>query len=128
MGGVLEVLGAFDVQDVEFGDNASGPESVNQGLVGPNHFAGGPVLHQLNEDGVTVDLVQVHDVLVPMAQFLWKMPWLVGEDLLGGLIFHVKDAYEDGALFLCWSWRGASVAVNSTVTVVQCWCGLLGGP
>ncbi len=52
---------------MEFGDNASSPELVNQGLIGPNHFASGPVLHRLNEDGVTVDLGQDHDVLVSMA-------------------------------------------------------------
>jgi hypothetical protein len=64
--GVIEVLGAFVVQDVEFGDKGSSPELVNQGLVGPNHFAGGPVCHWLDEDGVVVDLNQDHDVLVPM--------------------------------------------------------------
>ncbi len=128
MDGVLEVLGAFVVYDVEFGDNASDPELVKQGLIGPNHFAGGPVLHWLNEDGVAVDLSQDHDVLVPTAQFLWEAPRLVGEDLLGGLVFHVKDAYEDGALFLCRAWQGTSVAVTSIVTVVQCWCSLLGLP
>jgi hypothetical protein len=86
---VLEILRAYIVQDVEFGDNAGSPESVNQGLVCPNHFAGGPVLHRLDEDGIAVDLGQDHDVLVPAARFLWKAPWLVGEDLLCGLIFHV---------------------------------------
>jgi hypothetical protein len=85
---------------VEFGDNVSSPELVNQGLIGLNDFAGGPVLYRLNEDGATVDLGQDHDVLVPMARFLREAPRLVGEDLLGGLVFHVKDAYEDGALFL----------------------------
>jgi hypothetical protein len=128
VGGVLEVLGAFDVQDVEFGDNASGPELVNQGLVGPNHFACNPVLHWLNEDGVTVNLGQDHDVLVPTAHFFWEAPWLVSEDLLGGLVFHVKNAYEDGALFLCQAWQSAGVAVNGIITVIQCWCSLLGGP
>ncbi len=113
---------------MEFGDDASGPESVNQGLIGPNHFTGGPVLHWLDEDGVTVTLGQDHDVLVPTARFLWEAPRLVGEDLLGGLIFHVKGAYEDGVLFLCQAWQGASVAVTSIVTVVQCWCSLLGAP
>jgi hypothetical protein len=52
---------------VEFGDNASSPELVNQGLIGLNHFTGGPVLHWLGEDGVTVNLGQDHDVLVSMA-------------------------------------------------------------
>jgi hypothetical protein len=65
--GVLEVLRAFIVQDVEFGDYAGSPELVDQGLLCPNHFVGGPVLHQLNEDSITVDLGQDHDVLVPMA-------------------------------------------------------------
>jgi hypothetical protein len=64
--GVLEVLGAFVVQDVEFGDNVGGPESTDQDLECPNHFTSGPVLHQLNEDSVTVNLGQDHDVLVPM--------------------------------------------------------------
>jgi hypothetical protein len=62
---VLEVLRAFVVQDVEFGDNAGGPESVDQGLVCPNHFACSPVLHGLNEDSITVNLSQDHDVLIP---------------------------------------------------------------
>ena len=52
---------------MEFGDNASGPELVNQGLIGPNHCTGSPVLHWINEDGVAVDLGQDHDVLVHMA-------------------------------------------------------------
>ncbi len=104
--GVLEVLRAFVVQDVEFGDNASGPELVDQGLICPNHFASSPVLHQLNEDSVTFDLGQDHDVFVPTACFFWEAPWLVGEDLLDGLIFHVQDAYEDGALYLGWAWCG----------------------
>jgi hypothetical protein len=64
---VLEVLRAFIVQDVEFGDNAGSPESVNQGLVCPNHFACGPVLHQLNEDSITVKISQDHDVVIPTA-------------------------------------------------------------
>ncbi len=128
MDGVLEILGAFVVQDVEFGDNAGGPELVNQGLVSPNHFTSSPVLHWLNEDSVPVDLGQDHDVLVPMAQFFWEAPWQVGEDLLGGLVFHAKDTYEDGVLFLCRAWQGAGVAGNGIVTVVQCRCSLLGGP
>ncbi len=118
MGGVLEVLGAFVVNDVELGDNASGHELVNQGLIGPNHFAGSPVLHWLDEDCVAVAVGQDHDVLVPTAQFLWEAPRLVGEDLLGGLVFHVKNAYEDGAYFLCRAWQGTSVTVTSIVTVV----------
>ncbi len=52
---------------MEFGNNASGPELVNQGLIGPNHFAGGPVLHGLYEDGIPVGFGQDHDVLVPTA-------------------------------------------------------------
>jgi hypothetical protein len=110
---------------VEFGDNTSGLELVNQGLIGLNHFTGCPVLHRLIEDGVAVNLGQDHDVLVPAAKFLWEAPRLVGEDLLGGLVFSVKDAYEDGALFLCRAWQGASVAVTSIVTVLQFWCSLL---
>ncbi len=116
MDSVLEVLGAF----------ASSPELVNQGLIGLNHFASGPVFHWLNEDGVAVDLGQDHDVLVPTLSFLWEAPRLVGEDLLGGLAFHFKDAYEDGALFLCQAWQGASVAVTRIVTAIQCGCSLLG--
>jgi hypothetical protein len=126
--GVLEILGALVVQDVEFRDNAGGPELVNQGLVSPNHFASGPLLHWLDEDSVAVNLSQDHDVLVLRARFLWEAPWLVDEDLLGGLVFHVKDAYEDGVLFLCQMWQGAGVAVDGIVTVIQCQCSLLGGP
>ncbi len=37
----------------------------------------------------------------PQLDFFWKAPRFVGEDLLGGLVFHVKVAHEDGALFLC---------------------------
>ncbi len=125
---VLKVLRAFVVQDVKFGDNAGGPEAVDQGLVCPNHSACGPVLHWLNEDSITVDLSQDHDVLIPMAGFLWEAPWSVSEDLLGGLVFHVQDADEDGALFLGWAWCGIGVAVKGLVTVIQCWCSLLGGP
>ncbi len=65
--GVLKIFRAFIVQDVEFGDNAGGSELVNQGLVCPNHFACGPVLHQLNKDTITVDLSQDHDVLMHTA-------------------------------------------------------------
>jgi hypothetical protein len=65
--GVLEGLRAFVVQNVEFGDNAGGPELVNQSLVCPNHYAGSPDLHRLNEDSITVNLDQDHDVLVPTA-------------------------------------------------------------
>jgi hypothetical protein len=71
----------------------------NQSLIGLNHFTDGPVLHWLDEDGVAVALGQDHDVLVPMAHFLWEAPRLVSEDLLGGLVFHIKDACEDSALF-----------------------------
>ena len=51
----------------QFGDNVSNPESVNQGLIGPNHFAGSPALHWFDEDGITVDLGQDHDVFAPTA-------------------------------------------------------------
>ena len=64
---VLEAMRVFVVQDVEFGENAGGSELVNQGLVCPNHFASGPVLHRLNKDSITVNLSQDHDVLIPMA-------------------------------------------------------------
>ncbi len=75
---------------------------VNQGLIGQNYFPGSPVLHPLDEDGIFVTLGHDHDVMVPTARFSWVVPRLVSEDLLGGLAFHVKDAYDDGALFLCW--------------------------
>ncbi len=42
---VLDILRAFVVQDVEFGDNTGSPELVDQGLVCPYHVACGPVLH-----------------------------------------------------------------------------------
>jgi hypothetical protein len=63
---VFEVLRAFGDQDVELGDNAAGPELVDQGLICPNHSARSPVLCRLNEDSITVDLGQDHDVLVPI--------------------------------------------------------------
>jgi hypothetical protein len=43
---------------------------------------------------------------------------LVGEDLLGGLVLYVQDAYEDGTLFLGWAWYGVCVAVKGLVTIV----------
>jgi hypothetical protein len=50
-----------------FWDNAGGSELVDQDLLCPNHCACSPVLYRLNEDSITVDLTQDHDVLIPTA-------------------------------------------------------------
>ena len=46
----FEVCGAFIVKDVFFGEDARGVQARDECLIGPNHFAGGSILHRFDED------------------------------------------------------------------------------
>ena len=54
--GGFEVLRAFIVQNVVFGDNVGCTQPVDQCLVGPNHLSRSTILHGFRQNDVTVTL------------------------------------------------------------------------
>ena len=61
---LFEISRALVVKDVVFGGEASAFQSVNEGLIRADHFAGCAIFHWFLEDSVAVGVHQDHDVLV----------------------------------------------------------------
>jgi hypothetical protein len=68
-------------------------------LISSDHLACYAIFHGCNQDCITVNIVQYHDVLIAPA-FFWKSSWLIGEDGADGLILCVLYPDENAVLFL----------------------------
>ena len=75
---LLESIGTFVVQDVEFGGKAIGLELGVEAGPGVCELTGLSCLEWLGEDGVAVMIVEDHDVVVATRRLDGKLPGLIG--------------------------------------------------
>jgi hypothetical protein len=92
------------------GDNAGPFQSEQDWVVCPYHLGVLAVCHGLNKDGVAINFIHNHDVLVAMKRLGGELAGLVGGH---GFAYHVRWVYKL-CTFLPWRWEMLHVSNGST--------------
>ena len=104
---VFEVLRAFIVKDMQFGEDHGFCQSIDEHLVSAHHLSRCTVFHWLDENCIAVNFGEYHDILIAAARLFGKSPGLISVDFESGL---VSDVVSGGKKCLFFA-KGASTCV-----------------
>ena len=101
---VFEVLQAFVVEDMQFGEDHGFCQSIDERLVSAHHLSRCTVFHWLDENCIAVNFGEYHDILIAAARLFGKSPGLIRVDFESGLVGDVVSGGKNCAFFA----KGAS--------------------
>ena len=96
---VFEVLRAFVVEDMQFGEDHDFCQSIDERLVSAHHLSRCTVIHWLDENCMAVNFGEYHNVLIAAARLFGKSPGLISVDFESGLVGSVISGSKNSSFF-----------------------------